>query len=154
MQPLRRMRGNPYLHINIYHCGSVGTKDPSFELENIGVEASRSGPQRGGAQHRALELALTLLTLENHSVNWVSLWCRSLQPLPLTATVSPLSGLVMLVSVAGVKVTMFASPSLSASLVATRTSPPSLTSMVVTILASRTAAMPASSRSVKNISQL
>ena len=69
--------------------------------------------------------------------------------LPLTATVSPLSGLVMLVSVAGVKVTMFASPSLSASLVATRTSPPSLTSMVVTILASRTAAMPASSRSVK-----
>ena len=69
MQPLRRMRGNPYLHINIYHCGSVGTKDPSFKLENIGVEASRSGPQRSGAQHCALELALTLLTLENHSVN-------------------------------------------------------------------------------------
>ena len=69
MQPLRRMRGNPYLHINIYHCGSVGTKDPSFKLENIGVEASRPGPQRGWAQHRALELALTLLTLENHSVN-------------------------------------------------------------------------------------
>ena len=69
MQPLQHMRGNPYLHINIYHCGSVGTKDPSFKLENIGVEASRPGPQRGGAQHRALELALTLLTLENHSVN-------------------------------------------------------------------------------------
>ena len=60
----------------------------------------------------------------------------------LTSTCSPLRGFVMFVVRPGVKVTVLASPSLSASLVLIKTFPSSVLSTTVTILAARTASTP------------
>ena len=128
---------------DIYHSGSSGTEDPCFEFEDVGIQAPRLCSQHRGSQGSPFKLSSTCqhegkqFTTRNNT--------------RLTSTASPLRGLVMFFLTPGLKVTTLASvSSASASLVAILTSPSSLMLITLRILASLTAAMPSSSRSIVN----
>ena len=115
-----------------YHNYSTITELPSLNLHHVCLQACWLGPHQGGGQDGANEL---------HKVRMIRGRDCSLP----TSTVSPFRGFDMFVGAPGVKMTVFAASSLSISLVEIVIASSSDSSILVTILAARIAAIESSS---------